>query len=183
MAACSIAMALGVVGALALVKGLVFRRRFRRHGPWAIAACGPSFAGHGACGDDARHGGGGWRRGVGQSFWLRHVFARLDTTPGQEREIRSAIEELRKTAWEAKSAVNVARDDLANAIRGESFDDSAFSEAQGRADTTLHQVKDAFAVALKRIHSVLDPHQRERLAELLSKGPSFGRGGGSPYRD
>jgi hypothetical protein len=190
MAVCSIAIALGVVSALALVKGLMFRRRFRRHGPWALAACGPGFAGHGdgGCGrgdDDQGYGrwGHGWRRGVGRSFWLRTVFSRLDTTPGQEREIRSAIEELQKTAWEAKSGVKGAREDLANAIRGESFDESAFGEAQGRADTTMNQVKDAFAAALKRIHAVLDANQRERLAELLTKGPGFGRRGGTPYRD
>ena len=50
-------------------------------------------------------------------------------------------------------------------------------------------MKDAFASALKRIHGVLDPKQRERLAELVGSG-GFGRwgrwgrggGGGGPYR-
>lgn len=182
---CSIAIALGALGAVALVKGLA-RRRFRRHGLWALGACGPSMAFGPAREDDGpRH--RGWRRhGVGRSFWLRSVFSRLDTTPGQEREIRAAIEDLQKTAWEAKSGVKGARDDLANAIRGESFDESAFGEAQGRADASLTQVRGAFGAALRRVHAVLDPHQRERLAELVAKGPGFGRrtrSAETPYRD
>jgi hypothetical protein len=42
-----------------------------------------------------------------------------------------------------------------------------------------------FANALRRIHAVLDPKQRERLAELVAKGPFGGRHArwGSPYRD
>jgi Spy/CpxP family protein refolding chaperone len=201
MALCSIGIAAGVIGVVALVKRFVFRRRFGG-GPWALASCGPSFGpgfgGHG-CGD--RHGahhedeygrwsggrrgwGGGFRRGPGGSFWLRALFGRLDTTPGQEREIRSAIEEFQRKAIEAKSGLKSTREDLARAIGGESFDDTAIGEASVRADATAAQVKDALTDALRRVHGVLDPKQRERLAELLAKGPSFGRRGwGGPYRD
>ena len=38
--------------------------------------------------------------------------------------------------------------------------------------------EDNFAGALGRIHAVLDPEQRNRLAELLESGPRFG----GPYR-
>ena len=182
MAACSIAIALGVMGAFTLVRGLMFRRHFRRHGPWETAACGPSFAGRWDA--RVRHDWRGRRGGgIGRSLWLRHVFARLDTTPGQEREIRSAIEDLREQARDARAGAKDAREDLANAVRGDSFDDAAFGKAESRADATIAQMKGAFAAALQRIHAVLDPHQRERLADLLAKGPGFRSRGGTPYRD
>lgn len=199
MAVCPITIALGVMGAVVLVRSLVSRRRFRRHGPWAFAACGPGlghgFAGFGhggGCGSGA-HGDADesrprWsrrrHRSIGRSFWLRAVFSRLDTTPGQEREIRAALEELQKATWEARSGVMGAREDLASAIRGESFDEVTFAAAEGRADATIAQAKAAFATALKRIHAVLDAHQRERLAEILVEGPGSFRGGArSAYRD
>jgi hypothetical protein len=206
MALCSIAIAAGVIGVVALVKGLVLRRRFFGYGRrWAMAGCGPTGYG-GGCGSgyegedsggpwSSHHGwrgggggGGGWRgwRGPGGSFWLRALFSRLDTTPGQEKEIRGAIEEFQKTAWEAKDEIKGSREDLAKAIGGEVFDEIAIGEASVRADGATRKVKDALEGALRKVHAVLDAKQRERLAELISKGPGFGRrwgGGGRPYRD
>jgi Spy/CpxP family protein refolding chaperone len=192
MALCSFAIAAGLVGVFALVKRLAFYRHFGGRGPWAFAGCGPSFAGDGGCGggwhDGDHHGPSGrgrWRRhgGPGGSFWLRGLFARLDTTPGQEREIRAAIEEFQTAAREAKDGLRTVRADLARAIRGESFDEVAAGEASVRANVATSAIKDAFEASLKRVHAVLDAHQRERLAELLENGPGFGRRWGNPYRD
>jgi hypothetical protein len=196
MVLCSIAIAAGVVGVASLVKRLFLRRRFGG-GPWALASCGPGFGGHGyrdRCGSSDEEGGGhgrwrrrGWGRGFGSgpggSFWLRAIFSRLDTTPGQEREIRAAVEEFQQTAHASKDGLKGAREELARAIRGESFDEIALAEASSRADATTTQVKDALAAALKRVHAVLDKTQRERLAELLVRGPGSGRRWGNPYRD
>ncbi|MBX3260651.1 MAG: periplasmic heavy metal sensor [Labilithrix sp.] len=187
----------GVIGVFAVVRGLALHRRFGGGGgPWALAACGPSFGGRGGrCdGRDAagwgrggwgRRGWGGWGRsgGLGGSFWLRAVFARLDTTPGQEREIRGALEDLQRTARDARDGLKGARADLARAVRGESFDRDAAAEAGGRADAAVATAKDAALSALERVHAVLDPHQRERLAALLAEGPGGGRRRGGPYRD
>jgi Spy/CpxP family protein refolding chaperone len=80
------------------------------------------------------------------------------------------------------------RDSLSRAVAGETFDDSAFEAVSARVDATTEKMKDAFVSALRRIHAVLDPKQRERFAELVSKGPfgrwgSHGGGGyGGPYR-
>ena len=187
MALCSIAIAAGVVGVVALVKGLVFRRRFGHL----------AFAG-GPCGGGGGGGFGGppWARGfrrwgghgggIGGSFWLRALYARLDTTPGQEREIRAAIEELRERARDAKSGLPETRENLSKAIAGETFDESAFEAVSARVDATAEKMKDALSSALKKIHGVLDPKQRERLASIVGRG-GFGRwgrgGGGGPYRD
>ena len=158
------------------VKGLVLRRRFARH---AFAGCG---AGHDHGPPWARHRGWGRRRGPGGSFWLRAIFSRLDTTPGQEKEIRSAIEELQDRARDARDGLKTARADVASAIRGEIFDEAAIAGAGTRADATAGQVKDAILAALRRIHAVLDDKQRERLADLFANGPGFGRRWGGPYR-
>ncbi|HVH46626.1 MAG TPA: periplasmic heavy metal sensor [Labilithrix sp.] len=186
-------MAAGVIGMVVAVKKLVFHRRFGG-GPWALAACGPGWARHGGgcrgeAGEDG-HGHRGWGRwggfgrGPGRSFWLRGLFARLDTTPGQEREIRAAIEEFQTAARGAKDGLKDARADLARAIGSETFDEVAVAEASARVDGATSHVKDALTAALKRAHGVLDAHQRQRLAELLTNGPGFGRRGwGSPYRD
>jgi Spy/CpxP family protein refolding chaperone len=192
MALCSIAIAAGIVGVVAIVKRLVFRRRFG-HLAFAGGPCGgggPGF-GYGGFGGPpwARGfrswGRGGHRGGIGGSFWLRMLYARLDTTPGQEREIRAAIEELRDRAKDAKSGMLETRESLGKSVAGETFDDAAFEAVSARVDATSEKMKDALSSALKRVHAVLDPKQRERLADLVSKGAfsRWGRGGGGgPYR-
>ena len=170
MALCSIAVAAGILGVVMIVKRLVFRRRFGHL----------AFAG-GPCGGGGRF--GGHSGGIGGSFWLRALYAKLDTTPGQEREIRTALEELRERARDAKSDLPETRSNIARAIAGDTFDDSAFEAVSARVDATAEKMKDAFVSALKRIHAVLDGKQRERLADLVGKG-AFGRWarGGGPYR-
>jgi Spy/CpxP family protein refolding chaperone len=165
MALCSIAIAAGVIGVVALVKRLVFHRRFGGHGWHRHHGCG-------------RHGGG-----PGRSFWLRSLFYQLDTTPGQEREIRAAVEDLQRTAWDTRGGLGDVRSELSRAIAGEAFDETAAGEASARADAMTGRMKEALTAALKRVHAVLDPRQRERLAELLAKGPRFRARWGSPYRD
>ncbi len=168
----AIAIAAAVVGVVALVKGFVLRRRF----------------GGGHCGGRGGHGFRRWggRRGIGRSFWLRALYARLDTTPGQEREIRAAIEDLQSRARDAKSALPETRTNIGKALAGETFDESAFEAVRARLDATGEMLKDALSSALKRIHGVLDPKQRERLAAIVSEGGfgRWGRGGGygGPYR-
>ena len=191
MAMCSIAIAAGIVGVMALVKGLVFRRRFG-HLAFAGGPCGGGGFGHRGEGGGPPWGRGfrGWGRGghgggIGGSFWLRMLYTRLDTTPGQEREIRAALEELRERGRDAKSGMLETRESLGKSVVGEEFDAAAFEAVSARIDATSEKMKDAAASALKRIHGVLDPKQRERLAELVSRG-AFGRwgrgGGGGPYR-
>ena len=194
MALCSIAIAAGIVGVVAVVKGLIFRRRFG-HLAFAGGPCdggggngsfggGPPWARFRKWGGLGGHGGG-----IGGSFWLRALYARLDTTPGQEREIRAAIEELRERARDAKTGLPETRQNIGKAIAGDTFDESAFEAVSARFDATAEKMKDALSSALKRIHAVLDPKQRERLADIVGRGGfgRWGRGGfggsdGGPYR-
>ena len=175
MALCGIGIAVGVIGVLALVKRFVLRRHFARFG-------GHGYAGGGSCGERGGRFRGWGRHGPGGSFWLRAIFARLDTTPGQEREIRSAVEEFQSQAWSTKDGLKGAREHLAKAVGAVEFDESALASASATAEDATGKVKEALAAALRRIHAILDPRQRERLAEILARGPR-GRGGwGGPYR-
>lgn len=166
MALCSIGIAAGIVGLVMLVKRAFFRRRFGHGG-------GSCHRGH-------------WRggHGPGRSWWLRALFERLDTTPGQEREIRAAIEEVQRVAREARQGVFGSREKIAKAIGGEIFDPSAIDDASSAFDDATGRVKEAFRGALEKVHGILDAKQRERLAEILEKGPrGIGFGGwGGPYR-
>jgi uncharacterized membrane protein len=149
MATCSIGWALLFAIALFAVTRLLLRRR-------------------------CRHG-----RGPGRSRFLRAIFARLDTTPGQEREIRSAIEELQSAGRSARKSARDAREGLARAVRGDTIDDAALVELKARAEDLAADMHRAFESALRRVHAILDPSQRERLASILERG---GRPWGGPYR-
>ena len=73
-----------------------------RHG------CGPGWRGRGWHGRGWR--GRGWSGGgrAGRYWMLRRVFEKLDTTPGQEREIREAVDEV-ATVAEARFAARAGR--------------------------------------------------------------------------
>ena len=162
MALCSIGIAAGIIGLALIVKRLVRHGRLRGEGEGHYRRC--------------RRGGG-----PGRSRWLRAIFDKLDTTPGQEREIREAIEELQTVARDVRTTLFGSRESVAKALAGEVFDSSATDEASASIDAASARVKNALRDALGRVHAVLDAKQRERLGELLVNGPSWGRRAG-PYR-
>lgn len=130
----------------------------------------------------------GGSRFLGKNRFLRRLFFHLDTTPGQEREIRASLDELRERAADAARGVREAKASLGKSLEGEVFDEAAFEALSARIDAASAQMKDAAAGALRRVHAVLDPSQRARLAALLARGPGWGRvahaggGFGGPYR-
>jgi hypothetical protein len=164
-----------LIGAVCLV-GLI---KVLRHGR-GYGRCGGGWGGH----YGHHHGGYGYRGGGGPRFFLRMLFERLDTTPGQEKVIVAELEHL----WERKRALGdefvQTRRDVARAMRGELFDEVALSEAFGRQDALLVELRAAASVALKTVHDALDERQRKLAADMLEGGfGHFGGGhGGNPYR-
>ena len=142
---------------------------------------------HGGHHFGGRRGFGGWRGGGGGGGWggprmaLRALFERLDTSPGQEKVILSALEDLHAKKRAIADEFVQTRKDVARAMRGGVFDEAALQEAFGRQDELLVQLRATVQVALKTIHEALDERQRGIAADLLEHGP-FGLhgGGGAP---
>ena len=131
--------------------------------------------GHHGHHDHHEPGGKSWgRRGM-----LRMLFERLDTTPGQEKEIAAAVDEFVGKARDLRGESRTTRDDVAKLLRTESLDENVMGELFGRHDEKLRDMQKHFADALGRIHQALDPEQRDRLAELIETGRANGFGG--PY--
>jgi hypothetical protein len=155
---------------------------------WVIRG-GRRFGGH--CGGGwhgRRHGGrhdwhdevhsGRW--GFGRRAILRWLFERLDTTPGQERVIRDAVENFVDSAIGARREVESSRADVARAMRAESFDAESMGEAFGKHDNVLSDLRKSAVEQLAKVHEILDDKQRARLAELIEQG--FARRWQGPYR-
>ena len=155
---------IATVGVVAAVK--VLRRRY------GGGLC------HGAYGYGGGPQGGGWRgvRGFGPRWWLRSMFQRLDTSPGQEKAIVGAIDELRANRAAVREELRQTRGDLARAIAGGVVDDAALEETFARHDRSLAQLRVSFVEALKKTTEALDEPQRRRLAEVIEGRGWFGGG-------
>jgi hypothetical protein len=125
------------------------------------------------------HGDGSWA-GERSSWMLRWIYERLDTTPGQEKVIRSAVEEVMDKAREAKQTIKDSRGDVARAFRADDFNAEILGDVFSRHDGALDELRKTAVGALAKVHDVLDERQRARLAELLESMP--GRRWGGPYR-
>jgi Spy/CpxP family protein refolding chaperone len=138
-----------------------------------------TFAGrhHGQhrCGGQSR----GFRHGRGR-FLLNRLLDRLDTTPGQEKVIREAVDTLLDEAHDAKRDFRGTRADVAQVVRAETLDRAAVEAIFDRHDTVIDRVRHTALDAFAKVHETLDQRQRKILAEIIESGP-FGRGYG-PFR-
>ena len=132
-------------------------------------------------------GGPGWGRGWGGGFggsrwWLRSLFERLETTPGQERVIMEAIGDLKASRASVHDELKQTRTDFGNALSGGLIDDAQFEETFARHDRLLAQLRVSMVEAIKKIAETLDPGQRDQLAKLM-QGRGWGLMGRSPWTD
>ena len=133
-----------------------FRRRLRRHGIAAAIA-------------------------LPERRWaLRALFERLETTPGQERVILAALDELSENRKAVRDEARQTRVDLAHAVEGGLIEDTTLDDAFARHDRMLARLRVGFTEALKKVVEVLDEPQRKQLARWLEGG--FFRGGAVPDR-
>lgn len=106
-------------------------------------------------------------------FGLYRVLEELDTSPGQEKAIRAALAELRRSLRELRPGLDEARRQLAASVRGEQLDGAlldAALEGQGRE---LGKAARIIAASLGKVHDALDPDQRRRLARWIEVGPGW----------
>lgn len=125
--------------------------------------CGPGG------GDWGRHGG---RFGFGRRGLYR-IFQRLETTPGQEKVILAALSDLKEHAKDARAEMRGTANDVAEAFRAEDFDEEAFAGLFDAHLTRLEALRNEFAKTVHKVHEVLAPEQRDRLADFLESRARF----------
>ena len=143
-----------------------------RGGPWGFGR-GWKGAGRGF-----RDGG----RGFGTRTMLRGAFERLETSPGQERVILTAVEAMQSSAEKFRGELGKTRGDFARAMRQEHFDQAQVRETFGRHDALLAELRETAIGELGKVHEALDDGQRRELADILeSWGGRFNGGFGHDY--
>ena len=120
------------------------------------------------------------RSGGRKRFIVRRILEHVRATPAQERVVSAAVEEFRD---EVKKNVGGegrrTRKELVEALRRSTFDAVLLGEQFARHDTILENGRKSFVGLVAKIHDALEPEQRERLADLVERGPRLGwmRGG------
>ena len=142
----------GFIFGTACLAGLIYTVRRGRYG-------------HGPGG---RHGRWSWR---GRMRWL---FERLDTSPGQEKVIVQAADELTEAFEKMRDEFSVTRAAMARSLRGETFDAASLREMDAKHDALLENMRKTLRTSLSRVHEALDPKQRRELADMLEHGWGYG---------
>jgi Spy/CpxP family protein refolding chaperone len=133
------------------------------HGDWHSAHFGAGGGG-GAGGDEFGGGSFGVRRP------LRFLAYKLNLDEAQVSDLAAILNELKTERAQAEVDHRRTTTAFADAIAAESFDEAkARSVADDRVKST-ERVQAAVSRALGRIHAVLKPEQRAKLAYLLRTG-------------
>jgi len=133
------------------------------------ASCGA----HAGAGGDPYFSASPWDEGgggFGVRRPLRFMAWKLDLEQAQVGELAKILSDLK--AERAQGAVDERRSvgAIADALAGDAFDkDKARAALDGRVKSA-EKLRDAVFAALERIHAMLTPEQRQKLAYLLRTG-------------
>jgi hypothetical protein len=119
----------------------------------------------------------GWRGGGRRRWVMRRLFERLDTTPGQEKVIEAAADNVERAARKVREDFFTSRTDIAGAFRGENFDTAKLDERFAAHQAAVDDVKKAIREGMQSIHEALNPDQRKAVADLIEFGPRGMHGG------
>jgi Spy/CpxP family protein refolding chaperone len=164
--------AIGLACLFGLLAVLGSECRRRRAWAWGHGWGGHGW-GHGACGGP---------RAWGRYAVFGPLLERLETTPGQEKAIRAAIDGVVEAAAAAKQRVFRSREQVAAVFRSEAFDEVLVSGVITGCDEAVEQVRGAMVDGLAKVYEALDPRQRALVAEWLERGTGPHACGGGPYR-
>jgi hypothetical protein len=116
---------------------------------------------------------GGWhgRRGFGGRYLFHRILDRLDTTPGQEKVIRSAVHDLSEEAWSLRSEVRATRGELAAALRAPELDKTLLDSVFAKHDELIERLRASLVRSAEQVHGTLDERQRKQLADMIESGP------------
>lgn len=174
-----------VIGAISLIGLMRLLRHRHGYGRWR----GHGGCGHRRCGHHGHHrhhgrddfdgrdfDGRGFDDGDDDGFgggnrvvFLRSLFARLETTPGQERVIVDALKELKASFVKAKTQAKKSARDLGDAMQGDDLSVESMGSVFASLDEGAAAVRDGAFSALSKIHEVLDSRQRRVLADFITR--------------
>jgi Spy/CpxP family protein refolding chaperone len=151
-----------------------------------------------SCGDGSSCGPGGGRRGWGSSFGsdesrsgpgfgegdgdgggggpfgvrrpLRFLAYKLDLDEKQVSELARILDELKTERAQAEVDRRRTVSALADAVAGDAFDALKAAEGMKLRVSSAERLRDEVIKSLQRIHAVLDPDQRAKLAYLIRTG-------------
>jgi Spy/CpxP family protein refolding chaperone len=101
---------------------------------------------------------------------LRYLAYKLDLDDAQVAELAKVLHELKTERAQAEVDGRRSMAAFADAVAGESFDEAKATVGASLRVGGAERLRDATIKALGRLHSVLDPEQRERLAYLIRTG-------------
>jgi hypothetical protein len=104
---------------------------------------------------------------------LFEVLDRLDATPGQEKAIRSALDDFAEAVKPLKSEITGVRESVASALREDALDHTALSQAYAHQDAAISKLRAETTRLFERVHETLDARQRERLSSLVESEHPF----------
>jgi len=148
-------------------------KRAREHGAhhdeaWAC--------GHGSFGEGwhGRHASGQRSGDFGSAFGvrrpLRYLAFKLDLNEKQVEQLARILNDLKTERAQVEVDGRRTLSAFADAIEGESFNADLAGEAGQRRVASAERLRDAVTNALQRMHAILDPDQRTRLAYLIRTG-------------
>ncbi len=151
--------------------GMIGWWKMRSHG------CGmPAHFGHGGSGEeDEMHGGSdygglGGFGAFGVRRPLRFLAYKLSLGEAQVNALARILNDLKTERAQAAVDNRRALAALADALAGDSFDEAKAKAAAADRVKTAEALRDAVVKALREIHAVLQPGQREQLAYLIRTG-------------
>ncbi len=139
------------------------------HGGFAYAGPGfGSFGRHGVGGPGGRR--SGVRNPDGVARALGEVLKRrLNIDEEQELIVDHALLDARKALRVLHEEVEGTRAGIADALRGETVDDSALAAAFVKHDDAVAKARRELVSATRQVHAVLDADQRKIAADLINQ--------------
>ena len=99
------------------------------------------------------------------------LLRRIGATPEQERAVRAELDALSEAFLALRADARPLRGDLADLIAAPALDSARVKETIDARLQNVAALRTRVAEAIARVHDVLDPAQRERLAALVRAGP------------
>lgn len=128
--------------------------------------------------------------GLGRRRMLNRIFAKLETSPSQEKAVAQALDSVEAAARGMREELAKSREELARLLREETADRSALDGLYARQEVAMSELRQRFAEAFESVHTTLDRDQRAALARIVERGACSGRafhhhhrGQHGPYRD